>query len=90
MSQIGVDKYHKLFDSPPQPIKGFENINDPRRHAPTILGLVELPAYKHWTLLDALNVVAMMDLKWRDPIAESRNTSKHSPAVIQKHGTKCE
>jgi hypothetical protein len=70
-----VAKYTKLFDFPPLPIKGIESI-DPKRHAPTILGLVSLPAYKHWTLLDALNVVALMDLKWRDPLTEARNATK--------------
>ena len=35
------------------------------RHAPTILGLVGTPAYKHWTLLDTLKNVVVLILKWR-------------------------
>jgi len=77
LTHTGVDLYIKLFDFPPQAIKGVEPI-DGERHATTIFGLVALPAYKHWTHLDALNVVAML-------ITEPRNMAKAEvDAVVEE------
>lgn len=89
LAQAGVDEYTKLFDFPPQQIKGLEHINE-ATHAPTILGLVGMPTYKHWTLLDALNVVVLFDLKWRDPLKESRNmTPAETDALVCRSKLVC-
>lgn len=70
-----MDLYTKLVDMAPQQIKGLELINE-HKHAPSILGLLQLPAFSHWTLLDALNFVVLVDLKWRDPLTQPRNMPK--------------
>jgi len=75
LTQDGVDQHTKLLDFPPQPIQGIEPFIE-EKHAPSILGLVAHPAFQHWMLLDALNIVVMVDLKWCDPLIEPRNKPK--------------
>jgi len=75
LTQKGVDKYTRLFGFPPQPIDAVEAIEE-KTHPQTILGLVAHPAYKHWTLEDALNAIVLQDLKYRDLLTSRRNKPK--------------
>ena len=81
LTQKAVDEYKRLFDFYPQPIQGVEKIDD-KQHPPTILGLVESLSYKHWMLNETLNVLVMLDLKWRDPTTSRWNKPKQEITAL--------